>query len=179
MKFVRWGRHCGPCFSPRMPILSTMLATRLAAKKDAELIAAHRYAMFAEMGKSEGLALDEMRKNFVPWVERMIATGKYVGWIVEDENRPVASGGFFELEWPPHPLDPAGEHRGYLLNFWVEPEHRGQGLARGLVREALAESRRRGIRVTALHASDAGRLVYEPMGFRATNEMYCVERSPE
>lgn len=91
----------------------------------------------------------------------------------------MASGGFFELEWPPHPLDPAGEHRGYLLNFWVEPEHRGEGLARGLVREALAESRRRGIRVTALHASDAGRLVYEPMGFRATNEMYCVERSPE
>jgi ribosomal protein S18 acetylase RimI-like enzyme len=156
-----------------------MPATRLATEMDAELIAAHRYAMFAEMGKYERVALKEMQRNFVPWVRRMIAAEKYVGWIVEDENRPMASGGYFELEWPPHPLDPAGEHRGYLLNFWVEPEYRGQGLARGLVREALAESRRRGIRVTALHASDAGRRVYEPMGFRATNEMFYVETSPE
>jgi ribosomal protein S18 acetylase RimI-like enzyme len=156
-----------------------MLATRLATEKDAELITAHRYAMFAEMGKSERSILEGMQRNFAPWVERMIAAGKYVGWIVEDENRPAASGGFFELEWPPHPLDPAGEHRGYLLNFWVEPKYRGRGLARTLVREALAESRRRGIRVTTLHASDAGRRVYEPMGFRATNEMFYVETSPK
>jgi ribosomal protein S18 acetylase RimI-like enzyme len=156
-----------------------MLATRLATEKDAELITAHRYAMFAEMGKSERSILEGMQRNFAPWVERMIAAGKYVGWIVEDENRPAASGGFFELEWPPHPLDPAGEHRGYLLNFWVEPKYRGRGLARTLVREALAESRRRGIRVTTLHASDAGRRVYEPMEFRATNEMFYVETSPK
>jgi ribosomal protein S18 acetylase RimI-like enzyme len=156
-----------------------MLATRLATDKDAELIAAHRYAMFAEMSKYEKAAIEEMRHNFMPWVERMIAAGTYVGWIVLDRDQPVASGGFFELEWPPHPLDPVGERRGYLLNFWVDPDYRGRGLARGLVLEALAESRRRGIRVTALHASDAGRRVYEPMGFRATNEMFYVETSPE
>ncbi len=115
----------------------------------------------------------------MPWVERMIAAGKYVGWIVEDDERPVASAGFFELEWPPHPLDPASEHRGYLLNFWVEPEYRGQGMARSLVREALDEARRRKLRVMALHASDAGRRVYEAMGFRATNEMIYVEESAE
>jgi ribosomal protein S18 acetylase RimI-like enzyme len=152
-----------------------MLTTRRATQQDAELIASHRHAMFAEMGQSAPEALAAMRSNFVPWVERMIASGKYVGWIVEENGQPVASSGFFELEWPPHPLDPAGEHRGYLLNFWVEPAHRGRGLAQGLVREALAESRRRGIRVTALHASDAGRRVYEPMGFTATNEMYFVD----
>jgi len=142
---------------------------------DAGLIAQHRHAMFVEMGRSDPGSLDEMRRNFTPWVERMIDAAKYVGWIVEDDGRAVASGGFFELEWPPHPLDPAGEQRGYLLNFWVEPEYRGRGLARGLVREALAESRRRGIRVTALHASDAGRPVYETMGFKGTNEMFFVE----
>jgi ribosomal protein S18 acetylase RimI-like enzyme len=154
-----------------------MLTTRRAAETDAQLIAAHRYAMFAEMGKSEARALDAMKRNFVPWVERMIGADKYVGWIVDGNERPIASAGFFELEWPPHPLDPAGEHRGYLLNFWVEPEHRGRGLARELMRHALAESKRRGIRVTALHASDAGRRVYEPMGFQATNEMYLIDSS--
>ena len=152
-----------------------MLTTRKATIADAELIAAHRYAMFAEMGQSDPEPLQAMRRNFVPWAERMIATGKYVGWIVEDGGKPAASGGFLELDWPPHPLDPAGQHRGYLLNFWVEPEYRRQGLARKLVREGIAESKGRGIRVTALHASDAGRRVYETMGFQATNEMYFVD----
>lgn len=152
-----------------------MFTARKATVADAALIAVHRHAMFTEMGKSDPAALEQMRRSFIPWVERMIADGKYVGWIVENGDQAAASGGFFELEWPPHALDPAGEHRGYLLNFWVEPKYRGQGLARGLVREALAESSRRGIRVTALHASDAGRHVYEKMGFKATNEMYCVE----
>ena len=133
--------------------------------------------MFTEMGKYERAALEEMRRSFAPWAERAITAGKYVGWIVEEGDRAVASAGFFELEWPPHALDPIGERRGYLLNFWVDPEYRGRGLARGLVREALAESRRRGIRVTALHASDAGRRVYEPMGFQGTNEMHYVEES--
>lgn len=152
-----------------------MLTTRKTTEADVELIAAHRHAMFAEMGKSDATALDEMRRNFVPWVEQMIGAGKYVGWIVEEDGQPVASSGFFELEWPPHPLDPAGEHRGYLLNFWVEPKYRGRGLARDMVREALAESRRRGIRVTALHASEAGRRVYETMGFQTTNEMFFID----
>ena len=59
-----------------------------------------------------------------------------------EDDLPVASAGFFELDWPPHPLDPQAEHRGYLLNFWVEPAYRRRGLARLLVREALAETRR-------------------------------------
>jgi GNAT superfamily N-acetyltransferase len=156
-----------------------MLNTRKATQADAELIAAHRNAMFAEMGQSNPGALEAMRRNFIPWVERMIGAGKYVGWIVEDGGRAVASGGFFELEWPPHPLDPAGEHCGYLLNFWVKQEYRAQGVARGLVCEALGESRRRGIQVTALHASEAGRRVYEPMGCKATNEMYFVDNAED
>lgn len=155
------------------------MTTRQATQADAELIAAHRHAMFTEMGKSDPAPLEEMRRNFVPWVARMIPAGKYVGWIVEEGCRPVASGGFFELEWPPHALDPGGEHRGYLLNFWVEPGYRGRGLARGLLREALAEARRRKIGVIALHASEAGRRVYEPMGFKATNEMYFVDNAPD
>ncbi|HEY6487604.1 MAG: GNAT family N-acetyltransferase [Terracidiphilus sp.] len=148
-----------------------MLTTRKATPADAALIAAHRYAMFAEMGRSDVATLEEMRRNFAPWVERMLAAERYVGWIVMDGENAAASGGFFELDWPPHPFDPAAEHRGYLLNFWVEPSYRRQGLARKLVREGLAESKRRGLRVTSLHASDTGRRVYETMGFGGTSEM--------
>jgi len=151
-----------------------MLITRLATLSDAALITSHRLAMFTEMGRNEASALAAMSLHFEPWVKRMMQAEKYVGWIIENGSLPVASAGFFQLEWPPHPLDPASCHRGYLLNFWVEPESRGKGLARLLVTESLAEARRRGLRVVALHASNAGRPVYTAMGFQETNEMFRV-----
>lgn len=154
-----------------------MHTTRAATLADAAQITVHRRAMFAEMGTSTLEALDTMDLHFRPWVERMIDAGKYVGWIVEDEGQPVASAGFFALEWPPHPFDPEGEARGYLLNFWVEPTHRRRGLAKELVKLALTESRRRGLRVTALHASEAGRRVYEPLGFQPSSEMLFIDDS--
>jgi ribosomal protein S18 acetylase RimI-like enzyme len=149
-----------------------MLTTRTASLADAALITAHRHAMFREMGKSSPDALATMSSHFTPWVERKISAGEYAGWIVEDGGQPVASAGFLELDWPPHPLDPTGNARGYLLNVWVEPSHRRRGLARELVKQALAEGRRRGLRVTVLHASDAGRPIYESIGFRASGEMF-------
>jgi ribosomal protein S18 acetylase RimI-like enzyme len=80
------------------------------------------------------------------------------------------------LDWPPHPFDPASEHRGYLLNVYVEPGYRKRGLARALVECCLAEARRLNLRVVALHSSDAGRRIYETLGFRPTNEMFHVEQ---
>ena len=159
------------------PILSDMLTTRIATINDSLLITEHRSAMFAEVGLGSGDVLATMSQSFCPWVERMMAACKYVGWIVEEDGQPVASAGFFELEWPPHPFDPTGEGRGYLLNFWVEPSHRRKGLAKELVKLAVAESRRRGFTVTTLHASDAGRLVYETLGFRRTSEMWLVDEA--
>ncbi|MFZ0745580.1 MAG: GNAT family N-acetyltransferase [Terracidiphilus sp.] len=154
-----------------------MLETREAAAADAKLITAHRRAMFADARDAEQPVLDAMSQRFEPWVTRMLNRAIYAGWVTCDGERAVASAGLMFLDWAPHPLDPVGEYRAYLLNVWVEPEYRRRGLARALVELCLAEARRRNVRVVALHASDAGRPVYEEMGFKATNEMFYVERS--
>ena len=70
---------------------------------------------------------------------------------------------------------PAACRRGYLLNFFVEPKYRRLGLAHSLVKESLTEARMRGLHIVALHASEAGKPVYESMGFRTTNEMFYVD----
>lgn len=154
-----------------------MMETRAATAADAALITAHRKAMFTAMGRDRESILDAMSRNFEPWVTRMIIEGKYAGWITLDEGRPVASAGLLVLDWPPHPLDPASEHRGYLLNVFVEPEYRGRRLAHALVDLCMAEARRRRMKVVALHTSDAGRPIYESFGFRSTSEMLYVERT--
>jgi ribosomal protein S18 acetylase RimI-like enzyme len=153
-----------------------MLETRIATVADVALITAHRHAMFADMGSAPASILDAMSRAFEPWVARMIAEDKYIGWITQDGSRPVASAGLLVLDWPPHPFDPSGENRGYLLNVFVDPEFRRRGLAHALVDRCLAEAHRRRLCVVALHSSDAGRGIYEALGFRTTNEMLYVER---
>ncbi len=118
-----------------------MLQTRMAVFEDAALIADHRKAMFADMGRSTEDVLETMRRNCVPWLERVIVEGKYFGWITYDGERPVASAGLMLLDWPPGPFDPVGEQRGYILNVYVDRGYRRRGLARELVMMCMAESR--------------------------------------
>jgi ribosomal protein S18 acetylase RimI-like enzyme len=151
-----------------------MLATRRAKADDAELITRHRVAMFADMKDASDSVLDEMAKHFAPWVRRMLAEGKYTGWITSDGDHTIASAGLLILDWAPHFLDPACDQRGYILNVFVEPEYQGRGLAKSLTKECMDEARRRGIGVVALHASKKGQPVYEKLGFKTSNEMLCV-----
>lgn len=155
-----------------------MFETRNAVPADATLIAAHRKAMFMAMGGMDETLLETMRRNSEPWLERMIADGKYIGWIISDDDEPIASAGLLLLDWPPHPFDPTGEIRGYLLNVFVNPAYRHRGLARQLVEASIEDARRRGIRVISLHASDAGRPLYDQLGFQPTNEMLHCDPQP-
>jgi ribosomal protein S18 acetylase RimI-like enzyme len=156
-----------------------MLLTRSATLEDAKLITHHRKAMFADAGSAPEPVLDEMSLSFEPWVRRMLESGKYASWVTSEGDRAVASAGFLVLDWAPHYLDPAGEQRGYVLNVWVEPEYRRRGLARMLMEECLAEARRRGIRVVALHASRKGEPLYEKLGYQGSKEMLFVDPAAE
>lgn len=152
-----------------------MLTTRRASVEDSELITHHRKAMFADMRDAAEAVLDEMGQNFEPWVRKMIADDKYAGWITSDGEQTVGSAGLLVLDWPPHFLDPQCDQRGYILNVFVEPAYRGRGIAKALTLECMAEAKRRGIGVVALHASKKGQPVYERLGFKTSNEMLFVE----
>jgi GNAT superfamily N-acetyltransferase len=131
--------------------------------------------MFVDAGRRDDQLLEVMAQAHEPWVAQAIADGRYLGWLTEDDGVVVAGAGLLILEWPPHPLDPRSTTRAYLLNVYVEPDHRRRRLASDLIELALAEARRRGIRVVALHSTEEGRRLYESAGFRTTNEMFYVE----
>ena len=149
----------------------TGLQTRRATLADAALIVSHRRAMFDAMAKADPAVLDEMTRNFEPWLLPHLADGRYTGWITTQDDLPIASAGLLLLDWPPLPRDPVGSLRGYILNVYVEPEYRRRGLARALTELCLNDARSRNIRVVTLHASEEGRSLYEGLGFKASNEM--------
>jgi ribosomal protein S18 acetylase RimI-like enzyme len=130
--------------------------------------------MFVDAGRADNAHLRAMSDAFKTWVTEQMRNGKYLGWLTESNGQVVAGAGLMILDWPPHPLD-VQPLRGYLLNVYVDPAHRRKHLASDLIENALAEARRRKIRVIALHSTDAARPMYESNGFRRTDEMFYVE----
>jgi GNAT superfamily N-acetyltransferase len=147
-----------------------MFETRLATEDDAALIAGQRAKMFEDAGQAAVAELQEMVANFTEWVRPRLRDGRYIGWIVEEEGRAVAGAGSWLMDFPPHWMD-AAPLRAYLLNFYVEAAVRGRGVAYSLLKEAMEDARRRGIKVVSLHASPFGKPLYERNGFEPTSEM--------
>lgn len=139
---------------------------RRATPADAQLIAAQREAMFAEFH----LPYTEAAAQFAPWVERHLTAGTYLGWLAEYGGEVVAGAGMMLIDWPPHFSD-VQPLRSYLLNVYTRPQHRGRGLARQLTEQGIAETRRRALRLVTLHTSEAGRPIYERLGFQPSSEM--------
>jgi len=147
-----------------------MPATRAVTLDDIDIIAHHRHRMFVDMGQPDDDRLRTLIANFRPWITRKLQNNDYLGWFAIEQDRVVAGTGLLLMDFAPTFKDP-GPVRGYLLNFYVEPDFRGRGLARALLDCAMAETRRRNIGVVTLHASALGRPLYEHFGFEQSNEM--------
>lgn len=137
---------------------------------DLPMICRHRETMFLEAGGVPS-ELRVMTEHFRPWLHQRLVDGRYYGFALMDGGQPVAAIGLMSIDWPPHPAHPNLDQRGYVLNVFVEPAYRRRGLASSLMKLAEAEFAQRGLSFAVLHATDAGKPVYEELGWAATTEM--------
>ena len=147
-----------------------MICLRPVKEEDAPLIAMHRERMFLE-AQWPADTIASVRAAFQDWLPAKLADGSYFGFIAESEGRAVGGIGLMLLEWPPHPLHPASEKRGYILNIYVAPEFRGSGIAKALMAGGEEEFRRRGVAMAVLHATAMGKPVYQALGWQPSSEM--------
>jgi GNAT superfamily N-acetyltransferase len=144
---------------------------RTATPADLDVVLRHRRRMFEEMGFRDPQALERMLEVSATLLGRGLEDGSYRGWLATTpDGRVVAGGGVIILTFQPHPIDPRPQ-RAWVVNMFTEPEYQRRGLARRLVQEMIDWCRAEKMRYLYLHASDAGRSVYESMGFIANNEM--------
>ncbi len=137
---------------------------------DAPLITRHRSTMFEDNALASAETLGQMSERFEPWVRERLADGRYVGLLLEEDGRCLASAGIFFADFPPHWLD-VEPVRPYLLNFYTAPGSRGRGYAKVLLKASVEQCQARGAKVVTLHASKFGRPIYEKFGFEQSNEM--------
>ena len=144
---------------------------RTSTSADVKLILAQRRAMFEDVGFDNKRQLSTMLRAYARWLKPKLRSGEYRGWFaVTPDGEAVAGAGLWIMEWPPVPSDHSSR-RGYIANVYTHPSHRRRGLARRLMKDALACCRKHGIKTVVLHASDQGMPLYETLGFERTKEM--------
>jgi len=144
---------------------------RRATEADATVVAHHRVGMFRDMGVMEERDGPALEASSQAYLKVALSSGEYLGWLIDADGEVVAGGGVLVRRLLPRPGHPTGGEEAYVLNVYTEPAHRRRGLARILMQAILDWCDARHIPRISLHASDAGRPLYETLGFVQTNEM--------
>jgi GNAT superfamily N-acetyltransferase len=147
-----------------MPGTDDEYVIRVAGAGDAPIIALQRASMFRDMGSVSTEESELLRNASEPWLSGLMASGEYIGWLIEHRQIVVAGGGVFLLQAGPAP----GRYRvgrwGHIANVYTEPAHRRLGLARRLMETILNWCTVNRIDHVTLATSDAGRPLYESLG---------------
>ncbi len=147
------------------------ISIRPASRDDIPVLVLARRLMFEELDDFEPAVLDRIDAEFDAYLRREFPD-RACGWIAVDDatGRWVGALSNIWVTWPSTPVV-TGELRAYLFGLFVAPEFRRRGAARSLVEAARRAAREAGAGVVVLHASDAGRPLYESLGFESTSEM--------
>lgn len=140
---------------------------RAASAADIPTIVLHRGRMFREMGTA--CDYEAMAAACTRWYAEALPTGTYRGWMAEIDGRVIGGGGMIVVPWSPGPtrLNP---RMAWVYNVFVDPEHRGSGVARQLMDAMHAWCRDQGIERLALNATEAGARVYRGLGYSVVPE---------
>jgi GNAT superfamily N-acetyltransferase len=155
----------------------TAYRIRPATASDAAAIASHRVRMFSDMGQmpTAALAAGLLAQSTVA-IAACLRDGSYLGWLAVDGADRVIAGVGVHIK----PQLPRISHDGarvvtapvpLIVNVYTEPTWRGRGIARALMQALMDWAGTAGCDRVLLHASDAGRPLYQSLGFAPTNEM--------
>ena len=144
------------------------LAMRIREAKiaDASLVLTMRLAFLADHRRTTP---DEFSSEFVTATERFVTEQLRLGmmrsWFAEtDSDECVGVVSVLLLDMAPRPED-LRTKEGYVINMYVAPEARGQGIGRHLATACQEFANAAGVRRLLLHATDDGMPLYRSVGF--------------
>lgn len=143
---------------------------RPATTADLDTVTRLRLAFLADLRRDQhpGAALDaEFADATATFLAGASRAGRLHSWLAEtaggaDRRHGIVSVLLFPV--PPRP-DDRRPYDGYIINMYVAPERRHQGIGRALLDACLASAPALGIRRFWLHATEDGRPLYDRAGF--------------
>ena len=137
---------------------------------DIPVLVAHHHKMFEEIWTLIGFEIDghqfkAMDKAHEEKLRKESTDGTCKAWVIRNGDKIVASGAISINSMTPTPYDPS-YRVAYLHSIYTDPEYRKRGFAELLTKEAIRYCKSKGIKRMILEASDAGRPIYEKLGFQ-------------
>lgn len=144
---------------------------REASENDISFMATHHKEMFKEIWEQKGEHLDterasEVENAYAHKLAMEMGGGICKAWVVEDEGRIISSGAITFISLAPNPSDLSSKV-AYLHSMYTEKSHRNRKHAQRIVNTMIEYCRANGIKRILLNASDAGKPVYQKIGFRS------------
>ncbi len=101
------------------------------------------------------------------WFEFAVASPVIHAFVAEATSGEIVGTGVATVSGPV----------GWIGTIWVEPAWRGRGLGRGLTEATIEAAEAAGCRTLVLVATDAGRPLYERLGFTVQTHYRILEAS--
>lgn len=131
---------------------------------------------FYKLWRDNDVPIDGIQSNWreitLEFIDRARREQQYQAFVAEVDGVVISSAGcqLFAGLYP----QALAEHQrkyGYIWGVYVEPPHRGKGIATQLTKMAIAHLKALGCTKAILHASPSGKPVYSNLGFVSSNEM--------
>ncbi len=147
-----------------------IMVIREATVNDIPLLAIHHRKMFEEIWENKGEDIDrsifaEIERAYIEKLKRQLQDCSCKAWVIEDEHRVIASGAISIVSFVPSPQD-LSSNVAYLHSVYTERDQRNNQCAQRIVKQAVHYCQAHGIRRVILNSSEAGRPIYEKIGFK-------------
>jgi GNAT superfamily N-acetyltransferase len=138
---------------------------------DIPLLGIHHREMCQEIWEKKGEDIDssrfaEIERAYIQKLLLQLQDGSCKAWVIEYEHRIIASGTISIVSFVPTPQD-LSSNVAYLHSMYTDKDRRNNYCARRIVKQALDYCKAHGIKRIILNASEAGRPIYEKIGFRS------------
>lgn len=148
------------------------ITLREASSHEDSLVAEHFYQLWRDNDVPTHSIHSDWLDTTLQFIERARRELYYKAFVAEVDGTVVGSTScqlFAGLY--PHVLAEQYRKYGYIWGVYVEPPHRGQGLAKKLTVMAIDYLKSLSCTRVILHASPLGKPVYSSLGFSHSNEM--------
>lgn len=147
------------------------IVIRRAAPEDIDLLMRWRMEVLREVFSIPQEQLtDGLEEENRLYYRRELASGGHIACFASVDGEIAGCGGICLYQEMPSPDNPAGKC-AYLMNIYTRPQHRKRGIGETIVRWLVKQARQRGASKIYLEASEAGKALYQGVGFVAMKNM--------